>query len=97
MSMRRGGRLLLIGFASGHWPRIDPHLAVVTNTSIVGVLAGGVSRAALDDMHASLSRLVADGEIRNAVTRQYAFDELPDAVQAMADRAAVGKLVMLGT
>jgi NADPH2:quinone reductase len=97
MSMRRGGRLLLIGFASGHWPRIDPHLAVVTNTSIVGVLAGGVSRQALDDIHASLSRLVADGQIRNAVTRQYPFEDLPEAVQAMADRAVVGKLVMLGT
>jgi NADPH:quinone reductase-like Zn-dependent oxidoreductase len=46
-------------------------------------------------MHASLSGLVSDGRLRNAVTAEVAFEELPRALQRMADRGVVGKLVMV--
>jgi hypothetical protein len=38
---------------------------------------------------------VADGKLRNAVTATPTFAELPDAVQRLADRRVVGKLVMI--
>jgi NADPH:quinone reductase-like Zn-dependent oxidoreductase len=59
------------------------------------VFAGGYSRDELDDMHTHLADLVADGRLRNAVRAEVAFDELPAALQRMADRAVVGKLVMV--
>ena len=93
--LARYGRLLLVGFASGSWPTIAAHDLVVANTSLVGVFAGGFSRPELEAMHAGLSGLVADGGLRNAVTDQVTFDELPAAVQRMADRGVVGKLVMV--
>jgi NADPH2:quinone reductase len=89
----RGGRLLAVGFASGRWPRLETHQLLVTNTSLVGVFAGGYARAELDAIHAELSALIADGRLRNAVTSEVPFDELPTALQRMADRAVVGKLV----
>ena len=55
----------------------------------------GTARAELDAIHAELSALVADGRLRNAVTAEVPFDELPAALQRMADRAVVGKLVMV--
>ena len=36
-----------------------------------------------------------DGRLRNAVTAEVPFDELPAALQRMADRGVVGKLVMV--
>ena len=89
----RGGRLLAVGFASGRWPRLETHQLLVTNTSLVGVFAGGYGRDELDAIHAQLSALIADGRLRNAVTSEVPFDELPAALQRMADRAVVGKLV----
>ena len=71
------------------------HDLVVTNTSVVGVFAGGYSREELDDIHAQLAGLVRDGRLRNAVRAEVAFDELPAALQRMADRAVLGKLVMV--
>ena len=68
---------------------------MITNTSLVGVFAGGYSREELDDIHAHLAALVRDGRLRNAVTDEVSFDELPQALQRMADRGVVGKLVMV--
>ena len=94
-SLSRHGRLLAVGFAGGRWPRIETHNLVVTNTSLVGVFAGGYARDELDSIHARLSALVADGHLRNAVTAEVPFDELPAAVQRLADRSVIGKLVMV--
>ena len=41
------------------------------------------------------ANLVRDGRLRNAVTDQVSFDDLPQALQRMADRGVVGKLVMV--
>ena len=94
-AMARDGRLLAVGFASGSWPVIPTHELVVTNTSVVGVFAGGYARAELDAMHAHLAGLVADGRLRNAVTGEVAWAALPGALQAMADRAVIGKQVLV--
>jgi NADPH2:quinone reductase len=94
-AMARDGRLLAVGFASGAWPNLATHNLVVTNTSVVGVFAGGYAREELDHIHASLAELVADGRLRNAVTAEVPFDDLPNALQQMADRSVVGKLVMV--
>jgi NADPH2:quinone reductase len=94
-ALARHGRLLAVGFASGRWPAFDTHELVVTNRSLVGVFAGGYSRAELDDIHAHLAALVRDGRLRNAVTEQVSFDDLPQALERMADRGVVGKLVMV--
>ena len=94
-ALGRGGRLLAVGFASGTWPRLETHNLVIANTSLVGVFAGGYSREELDDFHAQLSALVAAGRLRNAVTSTVAFDELPAALQRMADRGVVGKVVLV--
>ena len=94
-ALTRGGRLLAIGFASGRWPVIDIHDLVMTNTSIIGVIAGGLARRELDKIHAALEALVLDGRLRNAVTGQVAFDDLPAALQLMADGGVVGKRVVL--
>jgi NADPH2:quinone reductase len=91
----RGGRLLCVGFASGRWPKPETHDLVLTNAALVGVFAGGYSRQEVEDMHAGLSALVSDGRLRNAVTERVPFDELPAALQRMADRAVIGKLVLV--
>jgi NADPH2:quinone reductase len=94
-ALARHGRLLAVGFASGRWPVIKTHQLLVTNTSLVGVFAGGYSREELDAIHGQLDALVSDGRLRNAVTAEIPFDELPAALQRMADRGVVGKLVMV--
>ena len=94
-AMARDGRLLAVGFASGTWPNIGAPDLVLTNTSLVGVYAGGYSRDELDAMYAQLAGLLAEGRLRNAVTAEVPFDDLPGALQQMADRGVIGKRVLL--
>jgi len=94
-ALARNGRWLAVGFASGDWPTPDPQGLVIANASFVGVFASGQSREELDQIHADLSRLIADGMLRNAVTATPSFADLPTALQRLADRNVVGKLVMV--
>ena len=94
-ALARHGRLLAVGFASGTWHRIETHNLVVTNTSLVGVFAGGYSRDELDAIHSQLSSLVSSGRLQTAVTTQVPFSDLPFALQRLADRSVIGKMVMV--
>jgi NADPH:quinone reductase len=93
-ALARGGRLLAVGFASGRWPAIDTQLLVMTGTSVVGVFAGGYARAELEAVHSQLSELASTGQLRNAVTESVAFEDLPQALQRLAHREVIGKLVL---
>ena len=89
------GRLLAIGFASGRWPQIPAHEFVITNTSLVGVIAGGRSREHQDDIHRRLADLIEAGTLRTAISEKVPFEELPDALQRLGTRSVIGKMVML--
>jgi NADPH2:quinone reductase len=94
LALNRDGRFLAVGFASGSWPDIGVQRLVIGNASLVGVFAGGYSRPEVERIHAQLSDLVGQGRLRNAVTATFPFDELPRAVQGLADHAVVGKRVL---
>jgi len=94
-ALARYGRLLAVGFASGAWPNLATHNLVVTNTSLVGVFAGGYAREELDAIHANLAILVSEGRLRNAVTAQIPFDELNSALRRMTEGGIVGKWVLV--
>ena len=94
-ALARSGRFLAVGFASGAWPVLDTHDLVITNRSLVGVFAGGYSSDELAEIHAQLSTLITDGRLRNAITAEVPYADLPDALQRLADRKVVGKLVMV--
>ena len=68
---------------------------VMTNTSLLGVFAGGYSREELEDIHSGLAGLVTEGRLRNTVTAKIPFDGLAAAAQSLADRNVIGKLVMV--
>ncbi len=88
-----GGRLLAVGFASGGWVEADISEFVRRNASIVGVYAGGQTRADAEADHEQLLALAADGRLGGA-TQVVSFDALRDALSAVDRAEAVGKLVV---
>ena len=69
---------------------------VVSNTRSWASSPAGTSRQHLDDIHAGCSDLLTAGTLRNAVTERVPFEDLPQAVQRLADRKVLGKLVLDG-
>ena len=88
------GRFLVIGFASGAWPALDARRLLGRNFSAVGVFPSAYDRDAFDEIYNGLCGLVARGEIRSTVDEIVPFDELPTALERLASREILGKLVL---
>jgi len=88
------GRLLVVGFASGHWGEVQvPHL-VNRNYSVMGVIPSGYDRAFREAAHARLLAWWRQGTIRTMVDEIVAFEHLPSALEKLLDRRVTGKLVL---
>jgi NADPH2:quinone reductase len=88
------GRLLLIGFASGRWGRVDPAHVVTRNYSVVGVIPSGYGRDVKRRAHDELLGHRARGALRVPLEPPVRFAELPDALERLARREVLGKLVL---
>jgi len=87
-----GSRFLAVGFASGEWAPIQVPDLVRRNSSLVGVYAGGYTRAEGEADHEALLALAATGALETFATA-VPFDDLADAVGAVADGTVIGKMV----
>jgi NADPH:quinone reductase len=89
------GRMLLVGFASGTWASVSPIHVVGRNYSVIGVYAGGYSRAFLDYAQDEMSRLYEEGRITTTVTRTVPFARLPEALEELSQRSTLGRSVLV--
>jgi NADPH2:quinone reductase len=89
------GRILVIGFAGGTVPTAQLNHALIKNYSIIGLHWGlyrTMDPAAVFACHAELTKLVADGAIRPLVSERIRLEQVPDALQRLADGATVGRI-----
>ena len=90
------GRFLVIGFAAGI-PRLPLNLALLKGCDVVGVFWGGFVEREPDGHAASLKelfRLYADGRLRPEVSARFPFARAAEAIEALASRRALGKVVV---
>lgn len=94
----RRGRVLVVGFASGSMPRIPAEYLLLKNIAVIGVGFGGVLLAEPDEVARVIDGLLAlhaREPFRPEVSGRFSLDEVPAALQRLADRTAVGKLLVL--
>ena len=94
---RWGGRFVVVGFASGEIPRIPLNLVLLKGVVIKGfefrTFAEHAPEASRRD-RAELLGLFADGKIRPFVSSVYPLDRVGEALREVADRRAIGKVVV---
>lgn len=93
-----GGRLLVIGFASGDIPAIPANLPLLKGSAIVGVFWGRFARtdpARNRHNFETLGSWWSDGRIAPHVSRTFDLDRAVDALRLLGSRGAVGKLVVV--
>jgi NADPH2:quinone reductase len=91
------GRLLVIGFASGPIPRIPLNLPLLKGNSILGVFWGRFTNEEPDRARENLDRILdwaAAGTIEPIVTRSFDLDHGSEALRLVADRQAMGRVVI---
>lgn len=90
------GRFLVIGFTAGI-PSIPLNLALLKSCQIIGVFYGAMTgrepgkSAAISDQ---LIEWVANGDLQPHVSGRYPLDRAAEALRALIDRQAAGKLVV---
>jgi NADPH2:quinone reductase len=95
-SMNWNGRYLVVGFPAGI-PTPPLNLTLLKSVSIVGVFWGAAvmrDPAAHAANMADLFRLWAEQRIRPRISRTYPLEQASEAIEALADRSALGKIVV---
>jgi NADPH:quinone reductase len=96
-SVRWGGRFVTVGFASGDIPRIPLNLVLLKGVIVKGFEMRGfmehAPEAAARD-RAELNELLASGRVRPHVGAVYPLSEVAAALQSVADRKAMGKVII---
>ena len=91
------GRLLTIGFASGHVPQIAANLLLVKNLTVMGLYFGGYLGFAPAVVATSLATLFGwyeDGTLKPHISHVLPFDRVQDGLDLLRNRKATGKVVI---
>ncbi|MNE00111.1 Quinone oxidoreductase 1 [compost metagenome] len=95
-AMDWNGRYLVVGFPAGI-PALPLNLTLLKSVSVVGVFWGAaIARdpAAHAANMAALMQLYKDGKIRPRISRTFPLERAHEAIQALSDRTAMGKIVV---
>lgn len=96
-SMGWGGRLLVIGFASGTIPKLPVNLTLVKGFSVVGVFWGAFTQREPKVYAENMGELLgwyAEGKVRPVIEGVYPLADAPAILKRVLGRAATGKLVL---
>ncbi len=91
-----GGRYLVIGFVAGI-PRVPMNLPLLKGCSIVGVLLGAHAMRDPEAYRRNVDELFAlyhAGKVKPLISARFPLERGGDAIAALRDRKAVGKVVV---
>ncbi|MBX9576028.1 MAG: NADPH:quinone oxidoreductase family protein [Caulobacteraceae bacterium] len=95
-AMDWGGRYLVVGFPAGI-PSLPLNLTLLKSVSVVGVFWGAAvmrDPAGHAANVADLMRFWSEGKIKPRVSRTFPLERAADAIKALGDRSALGKIVV---
>lgn len=91
------GRLIVIGFAGGRIPEIKVNRVLLKNIAIVGLHWGSYRLQAPQEIarvHGVLTELYEAGKISPTPYGDFSLKQLPEALDALANRQSYGKVVL---
>jgi NADPH2:quinone reductase len=96
-SLAPGGRLLVIGFTGGEIPTVKVNRLLLNNVDAVGVGWGAWTFTHpnyLAEQWAELEPLLASGKVSAPEPQVFPFERAADAITALENRSAKGKVVV---
>ncbi len=93
-ALRRGGRFVTIGYASGVIPRIPLNLILVKGIQVVGFQFQDVPAAEFSRNEDELRTLLTTGCVTPHIGASYRLDDAARALRHVADGLAIGKVLI---
>ncbi|MBI1244895.1 MAG: zinc-binding dehydrogenase [Alphaproteobacteria bacterium] len=91
------GRVVVVGFASGHIPQIPANLLLVKNVAALGFFWGSYRRHEPERIRASLETLLgwwSEGKLKPLVSERFALSNAALALAHLSERRGAGKIVI---
>jgi NADPH:quinone reductase len=96
-SLREGGRVVVVGFTGGSIPEVKVNRLLLRNTEVVGA-GWGAYVMSKPDVTREIGRAIGDlidrGVVRPIVGERYPLERAADALTAIDERRATGKVVL---
>jgi NADPH:quinone reductase len=96
-ALREDGRLVVVGFTGGSIPEVRVNRLLLNNTEVVGAGWGAyvLGKPQLNrEVGAAIARMVAEGFIRPVVGERFPLERAGEALRALDERRATGKVVL---
>jgi NADPH2:quinone reductase len=93
-----GGRLLILGFLGGGPTSIKSNYLLIKGIDAVGVRIGGLNEHDPAQAKANMKALIdlaGQGKLKPRISHRYRLEQAAEAVQAVIDRAVIGKAVLV--
>jgi NADPH:quinone reductase len=93
------GRILILGFLGGAPAAARTNYLLIKGIEAIGVRIGGLSEAHPEVAAANVKTLIglaAEGKLKPRIWRRYPLAQAGEAIQALIDRAVIGKAVLTG-
>ncbi len=91
------GRIVIIGFASGHIPQIPANIALVKNVSIIGFYFGSYQARKPELLQQSFTQLFhwfEEGKLEPHISQRFDLKDVTSALELMRQRKSTGKIVL---
>ncbi|SRR5579871_1315106 len=96
-SIAWGGRLIVIGFASGRIPQAPANILLVKNIDVIGFYWGSYQARKpelLRDSYAKLFRWYEEGKLKPHTSAQLDLKDVTQAMELLRQRKSTGKVVL---
>jgi NADPH2:quinone reductase len=93
-----GGRILIVGFASGRIPTLPINMALIKGFSVVGVRAGEFGRRNPEkglENNIEIRKICEAGHFKPHVCKAFPLNEAKESIHFLSQRKLVGKVVVL--
>ena len=92
-----GGRIIIIGFASGRIPQVPANIALVKNIDVIGFYWGSYQKhkpELLRQSFAQLFRWFDEGKLKPHISHRLDLKEVSRAMNLLRERKSTGKVVL---
>ncbi|KQZ75702.1 NADPH:quinone oxidoreductase family protein [Nocardioides sp. Root151] len=96
-SLRIGGRGVIVGFAGGSIPSLKMNRLLLRNLTVTGITMDVMETehpGTLDRVRLGVQELLDAGQLTPEIGASYPMEKASDALAALEDRTAVGKVVV---
>jgi NADPH2:quinone reductase len=96
-ALRENGRLVVVGFTGGSIPEVRVNRLLLRNTEVVGAGWGAyvMSKPEVNrEIGHAIAHMVDEGVVRPIVGERFALEHAGDALRALDERRATGKVVL---